>query len=520
MKTAIIERTLLLVLLETCVGLVLLQSFPVTNLPSRDGGVYSYIGSEIVRGKLPYMDAWESKPPGIFYLNALAIALGGRWSIWLFEYVFLLAAVWLGYQIMLRRWGDLPALTGTLLWLFSLNIVLFGGNYTEEYSLPFSFLAFYLFSSSLERKSTQCYDFAIGLSGGLSFVLRPNNIGVQLAIGLTILLFGLREREYLRTSARLLMLGIGFVLPFVSFVIYFAAQQSLRPMMDAALFYNFSYTGEHAQPLSALQMGFFFLNITAITALVGYVTIIFAARKRIEVTKNLQWHVLLLICWPVEILLSSLSGRSYNHYFICWLPIISLLCAFAVSHYGQRVMAVLSERRSLTYSFLIAILLIGAGPNLKPYGDAARNLLIGKKLSEQIDPVSAYVQEHTKPGDKVLVWGAQAGINYLSEREAPTAYFLYPLFIPSPVTVPMADRFLLDIKENPPALIVDAYFYATGQEIFFSLDSDIRQRQKDAIQPDSRVFSAHNLDAVLAFIESHYRSEIKIESTQIYRYAP
>jgi hypothetical protein len=164
--------------------------------------------------------------------------------------------------------------------------------------------------------------------------------------------------------------------------------------------------------------------------------------------------------------------------------------------------------------------LIGAGPNLKPYLDAVGNLTAGKELPQMIDPVSAYVQEHTKPTDKVLVWGAQAGINFLSQREAPTAYFLYPLFIPSPVTIPMADRFLLDIKDNPPELIVDAFFYAAGEEIFYSLDPEIRQRQENATQPDSRVFFAHNLDDVFAFIESHYRSEIQIESTQIYRYDP
>jgi hypothetical protein len=520
MKTAVIERTLLLFLIAICVGLVLLQALPATNLPSRDGGVYSYIGSQIVRGKLPYVDAWESKPPGIFYLNAVAIDLGGRWGIWILEYLFLFVAVWVGYHVMRKWWGDIPALFGTLLSLLSLNIVLFGGNVTEEYSLPFSFLAFYMFSSSLEEQKTEFHDFLIGLTGGLSFLLRPNNIGVQIAIGATILIWGIRQGDYHRTTTRLFWLGTGFVLPFLIFVAYFGSQQTLQPMLDAALFYNFSYTGEHARPFSAIRQGFFFLNVTAVVALIGYVTILFALRKKVGPPEQKPWYTMLLICWPIEILLSSLSGRSYNHYFICWLPVLSLLCAFAFSYHGQRITALLSSRAVLTYSFLIIIFLIGAGPNLKPYGDVIGNLLTGKALPERLDPVSVYIQENTKPDDKVLVWGAQAGINFLSEREAPTAYFLYPLFIPSPVTIPMADRFLLDMKKNPPALIVDASFYATGQEIFYSLEPEMRQRQQNSIQSDSRVFSAHNIDDVFAFVESHYRPEIKIESTQIYRYDP
>src|SRR6185503_20182226 len=51
---------------------VLVQANPATRLPGRDNGFYLYIGEQIVHGKLPYRDAWESKPPAIFYLNALA----------------------------------------------------------------------------------------------------------------------------------------------------------------------------------------------------------------------------------------------------------------------------------------------------------------------------------------------------------------------------------------------------------------------------------------------------------------
>jgi hypothetical protein len=521
MKSLALERILLLCLIAISAGLVLLSSFPATNLPSRDGGIYAYVGSEIVRGELPYVDAWESKPPGIFYLNALALYLGGRWFIWLFEFFFLCAAAWIGHSVMEIWWGKFPALIGTLSWLSGLIFLMLDGNYTEEYSLPFSFLAFFLFSLSLERKATLTSDFLIGLTGGLSFVLRANNIGVQAAIAFTLLAFGLWQKEYLRTFTRLSLIGIGMALPFVLFVFYFARRGALQPMLDAALIYNFSYTGEHGNLLFTLGRGFLVLNLIALIALVGYLTILFYERKKIKTGSAMQWYFLLLIAWPVEMLLSSLSGRAYNHYYICWLPVLGLLCAFAFSYHGKRVDQVLSSRSiGLTYLFLIVVLLIGSTSALKTYSETFISWISGGKLPEQVDPVSMYVREHTAPDEQVLVWGAQAGINFLSEREAPTPYFLYPLFIPSPVTVPMADQFLADLKKNPPVLIVDAYSSAVGYEVFYSLDPKIRLQQQMNVQPDNLVFTAHNIEDVFDLIERHYRYETTIGAIQIYRLPP
>jgi hypothetical protein len=161
--------------------------------------------------------------------------------------------------------------------------------------------------------------------------------------------------------------------------------------------------------------------------------------------------------------------------------------------------------------------LLGSTSALIVYSKTVLGWVSGNALPEQTDPVSLYVQQYTEPGEKVLAWGAQAGINFLSGREAPTPYFLYPLFIPSPVTIPMADQFLKDLKENPPALIVDAYSSAVGNEIFYSLDPGIRSRQAADVQPGSRVFTAHNIDEVFDFIERNYRRETIIDSIQIYR---
>ena len=99
---------------------------------------------------------------------------------------------------------------------------------------------------------------------------------------------------------------------------------------DASILYNFSYVGNNTNIWWSIFQGFQYLGLVAWIGLLGYVILIASAIK--NKTKGIQpFMFLLLILWPVEILLSSLSGRGYMHYFVNWLPAIALLCGYLYS---------------------------------------------------------------------------------------------------------------------------------------------------------------------------------------------
>ncbi|MBQ6508741.1 MAG: hypothetical protein IJI07_04635, partial [Flexilinea sp.] len=91
------------VLLILLVSILLFAAyFPLrTNYyPSHDYSIFAYIGQQILRGKMPYTELWDHKPPVIFYLNALGLKLAGGslLGIWLLEF----AAFFLGNLIFFR----------------------------------------------------------------------------------------------------------------------------------------------------------------------------------------------------------------------------------------------------------------------------------------------------------------------------------------------------------------------------------------------------------------------------------
>lgn len=83
---------LIIVFLAFMVGFVLAESNPYLTGTGRDNGFFLYSGSQILKGKLPYLDFWDSKGPLIFYINALGLFIGKgtRWGVWLLEYFFFL----------------------------------------------------------------------------------------------------------------------------------------------------------------------------------------------------------------------------------------------------------------------------------------------------------------------------------------------------------------------------------------------------------------------------------------------
>ncbi len=87
----IILAVLVVCLLVLTFGLQLAWT-PRVSRTTADSGLFAYIGQQILGGRLPYRDAWDHKPPGVFYVDALAMRLLGQnpWALWW------LALVWIG----------------------------------------------------------------------------------------------------------------------------------------------------------------------------------------------------------------------------------------------------------------------------------------------------------------------------------------------------------------------------------------------------------------------------------------
>ncbi|HEX9018629.1 MAG TPA: glycosyltransferase family 39 protein, partial [Anaerolineaceae bacterium] len=225
-------------------ALVLLQTSPwVTQTPGNDAGIFLYFGSEILKGKLPFVDLWDHKPPLVFYLNALGFVLGhgSRWGVWVVE----LAAVSLGsvcaFFFLRRYFHTWPAALAVGGLLVNLAFVLEGGNLTEEYALAFQLAALLLFAREEDSPRPGWYGLGIGVLMGGAFLLKQTLIGIWLALAIYLLAAALLARRR-RAWIVITQMAGGFLLVVLSSFAYFAARGALAAYWDVAFWFNMVYS--------------------------------------------------------------------------------------------------------------------------------------------------------------------------------------------------------------------------------------------------------------------------------------
>ena len=476
LKILITENLVIPELLLLFIGCVLVYGafIPLRDnyYPSHDYAIFSYFGQQILRGKMPYTDLWDHKPPVIFYLNAigLKIANGSLAGIWVIEFLMFYLGTVIFFRLLKKffpRWVSLSVLFfGTLHYVRLFDF----GNYTEEISLFFSICALGLYFSRIKSRFPNLSGFLIGLLCGLAFTSKQNTIGCWIALFIVDFLQQYRSGKDIKHFFKFWVLaGCGFILVNVCWIIYFAANNALSAYWDVAFRFNFTYSEKSSDSrLACAVTTLTFLPSISPYLLCGFlcfplIFIRFIRNKQTLLAKN---HVLTLwamIDLPIELFFAGLSGMNYQHYFIlCILPIVILLSEM-INYLSVR----LSHHTKLYQFCTITILLIFSLPLTQFFQDNYMH-----RMPSSYTKTRDYLLVNTVPDRSILVWGSRSAIYVMSERYAPTAYFNErPLYLfPDDIQTAQWDEFLSDLIKDPPQVIV--YTHDTALPFITQADSE------------------------------------------------
>ncbi len=508
-------------------AIVLLPLLPVSDLSvsgaTRDQGVFLYMAQQILDGSVPYRDVWDHKPPIIYYINALGLFVsnGTRWGVWTIELMFLSAAIMLGFRIFRAEHRLIPAFLATTLWLKAfVALGIPGGNYTEEYALLMQFLALYFFIESEHKGSYSWRALLIGVIGSLCFLLRPNLIGIFAAVTLVFLWLRVRDRNWSLLVGGTLGIAVGFIGFLVLVMGYFWSQGALDDLIDQVFIYNFNYvTVTGAARWSAFQSGLNLVTEAGIgwTGTAGWVLgCCLLVLRKIPATSFKPLFYLALLAVPIEWFLACMSGRSYSHYFIAWLPILAFWTAFLSSVLINAVEAVWQGRGRKVMSAA----LLGVG-SMVAVGMAVNALISFNRVRHESPAlILEYAKSKTAHDDYVLVWGAEAAVNFVTHRKSPTRFvYQYPLLHTGYVTEDKIQLFLDEIKVNRPRLIIDT---SSTNKIVPPLDpargdrwtKPVAERSAELAGPGSSYYLASGMQNVFDFIADNYQ---RIDTVQVKR---
>jgi hypothetical protein len=431
-----------------------------TTLPSRDSGVFLYMGWRLLNGDIPYRDVWDHKPPLIYFVDALGLALApdSLWGVWGLRFLFILFTFFFVYKLLDQEFGLFAALAGSLTLTSGLLTILEKGNVTEEYALVFQAVAFWLFVYAWRRDFPLRSSFWVGVLGGLAFNFKQTTIGIWTTYGLFVLVIRLAQKR-LPVKDLLSLLG-GWLLPSIGVVLYFAGQGAFLDFWEQAFLYNFVYIGKHEgirrlipvfiKGFAYLQNGWvLYLAIAGWLTGLGYAWI----QRRDLLIKAHPLVMIALVNLPIEVFFITISGRSILHYYLTPLPVMGILAgslAYTLPILVEKIRQ-LDPPNMLRWvpAGVLAVVLLGQLGQIAYYPTYVRAL-----RDNDYAPVIEYIVNNTNEGDQVLFIGAESVVNFLARRQAPTRYvYQYPLALLG--RRPMFEEYFHQILTNKPVLIVD-----------------------------------------------------------------
>ena len=244
-----------------------------------------------------------------------------------------------------------------------------------------------------------------------------------------------------------------------------------------------------------------------------------------------EWTWLIaIVALPLEVFMASLGGRYYGHYFITILPAVMLAIAYPIWRVVSTARESLKSKsmllRNIVYMIVVISIFVWGGTSFvrdlpsAMYTNDVAGIFRGQITVNELDQ---YIVQTTQPDDEVLVWHIHLGINFVTDRNAPSR-FLYPLnlFIPPNAQNTKLQEYINELENHPPELIVVQKVSSLGLPF---VDKPLDQLCKTSCTPD--FVQALEVPQIRQewlrfqqFFETHYALDKEIYDWSVYRKLP
>lgn len=431
--------------------IVFIPNAPNIKFLDRDGSLFLFFGRSILEGKVPYRDLWDHKGPVLYFINAFALFISNNsiWGIWVVEIVHLLTCTIVLFNILKINFSQKTAFLGSLFFFSAFSVFIQGGNFTEEFSLLPILLSAYLLCKS-NHGITRTTAMIIGALFGMVFFLRPNNIGFFLSLMLVLSLSMIKRNHSITT---LIYIFAGFIMITGLVFLYFGINQAIPDFIDQLFMRNFFYSVAYStmpERIQGLLNSFrtypVWLGLPLIGLIIGFTQ---------NQADNAILKKVLFVNLPLELLLLSISGRFFPHYYLCMLSALTFFFCNLIGKVVEYIKKLSPIYLLSIFTILSIVLTIPLWSNFDAIRPFVREIVkYGNRVksNELID----YIQASTSQTDTILVWGYDPMVYLYSNRSTPTRYSYQQAFETPNYTQPeMIVEFCEDLTKKPPMLFID-----------------------------------------------------------------
>ena len=469
--------------------IALLLALAALRLPAfvepagHDQSLYLYIGQRLLDGGVPYVDAWDQKPPLVYGIYA------ALWIIWPYESVVALAdllgaavTAYLLVGIGRRTFGGRTGGWAAAVFLLGSHpsLTRLSGVYVRGQCEVFiaAAVAAALFVLAHERR-TIWRSLLAGLWLGIAIWIKFNAVAYALPIAIAAWHWDSSSRDLTTWLKDLIVVATGVAIVSAVAMTYFAAHNGIEALKLATIDYNVSYAREGFVGTSGPLAYLFRLPIERASAeLLWFLGGAGAAALLLAGRGVPRGSSLVVLGWIAAALVSiTINARNLPQYFVQAAP--ALACAAAIG--GAWAMHRSAITRWLAMAVIAAGLWrVGVSPNPIRFGEMPElaanlafdvNYLRGRMSRQdflarfkgaqkydalEVDRLTSLVRTTTAESDRIFVFGFSPGVYAFSGRESASRFFWS-----RPVIIEFAAArrgygstgLLHDLQQRPPALV-------------------------------------------------------------------
>jgi hypothetical protein len=439
-----------------------------------DQGIFAWVGDTILRGGVPYRDAWEIKGPATHYLYALAQLVFGRhvYGLRVLDLALLAASALAAFGLVARaRAGPrtLAGVTAGALWVL---LYATGGYWHAAQPDGWAAMAWLgaAWAAARPRPTGAHWILAGGLCG-IAMLLKP-----PFGAFAGLLWLDRVWRDDLGAALRAApALAAGLLGVLALAVLGFGSAEALDELVEVQLVFNPSlhptaYRGLGAADVAQAWLRWLSQPWAGPAFAAGIAGVVLAWRRA-------RADALLIAGWLVlGIALVTVQNQYFHYHF--W-PLLAGLAAgagLAAREAGECTeragrMTARAVRAGTGALLALALLASAWGPvhqiraataalpgatseRSERYRDAFG---MGSYGFASMERIAAHIAERTRPGDAILVWGFEAGLYFLADRASSTRFgFPYALVRGggSELERGYLEEFTESLEQHPPAYVV------------------------------------------------------------------
>lgn len=503
MESARADKAVQRVLMGVCVAGILFLCVQILMFGyGRDQGIYAMVADAILRGKMPYRDAWDFKPPGIFVVYGLSRFLFGpsQVGIRILEVAGLLATCVALVRLSERFFRSRMAgfLAAGLAVLAHAQLDFWHTAQPESFGGYLTIFALLLATRAPEEPvASKRAVFFAGVLFGVTGLLKP-----PLAGGGALLALYLAHREWhslpattprrerwIAAAKPTLWITLGGATPMVLCALWFAARGALGDLYQVLFVFTPHYTklGWEGSTVGGMFYWSFIEWLTCYCSALS-IGVLFALGFGME-PRQKPFAVLVAGVIAMHLVGVTMQAKFFPYHYGATWPLTALLAGAGF----EKLRVYLSRRGALG---VVAFVLIFAASCFGRSGTKDTEdsfmvrckkrvgfLLGGLRDQQGIDRLAtiadvsagsnrrvAEILKEKVPADRpVFVWGFEPVIYDQADRR-PASRFLYN--VPQRVAwskAPMRATLLRDLADHPPAAVVvehrDVFPMVTGDAI-------------------------------------------------------